>query len=489
VAAREPFERGVALLHAFAYGDARTAFEAAADADPDCGLAYWGQAMAWWPLLESPPAPAAQQHGHEAARRAVAVGAPTVRERELIGAVRALYLGAGSAGDRLLRFGAAMEQASRAHPTDPDIVSLYALSLLANERTRPGAAPLLERVSRDAPEHPGVAHYLVHAYDSQALADRGVAAARKYAAIAPAFPHARHMPSHIFARLGMWEEVASANRSAWDAFEERAALAGPEETVPADFHSLEWLLYAELQQGRLEGARAALAIAAHRADAGTDADARYHYAEMGARFAIERSQWDEAMQASDGDSSPDAELTMWYARGLGAARAAWPGGKPEFVQQAHDAAARLAALASREGARGPAEQARVAVLAAIAAAQEEREELAILLEHASELEDAQPPADRPPRPVLPVHELAGDLWLQVHRYTDARREYEAALVRHPRRARALAGLARAAAREGEAAVAKDAYDRLQDVWKQADDDVRRALRELGSKDLKIEDEP
>lgn len=394
-------ERGVALLHSFWYEEARRAFELAAEADPDCGMAYWGQAMTWTHPLWDPPSAHALARGLEAERRGQAVGAPTARERAYIGAVVAMYDGAPEVPQhtRMRRYRDVMARLAEAHRDDKEAVAFYALALLSV----PGggeyegelkAAALLEREFGRAPDHPGAAHYLIHAYDNPPHAAKGLPAADTYASIAPAVPHALHMPSHIYTRLGLWDRAARSNEAAWaasDAHLMPEAMHGGSR----DYHSLQWLLYARLQMGQFKQAAEIMTLIGRHADAereqgkvgeGDYLGASYHLSDMAARDALERGRWDEAMAVSDGGTARHAEGTRWFARGLGAARAAWPGAKADAIAIARDVASRLDALAAREGRRGLAEMERLGVLAAIAAAHEEAGEMAVLLAQATALE-------------------------------------------------------------------------------------------------------
>jgi tetratricopeptide (TPR) repeat protein len=497
--AQGAFERGAALLHSFWYDEARKAFEQAADADPDCAMAYWGQAMTWTTPLWDAPSMSDLQRGLEAARRAAAIGGRTPLERGYLDAVLALYEGFPQVSQktRMVRYRDAMARVHAAHPKDRNAAAFYALSLLgpparmfsdnAGDRTAAlaaagrdaydsdlQAAELIERVFGSAPDHPGAAHYLIHAYDNPEYARKGLAAADKYASTAPAVPHALHMPSHIYTRLGLWEKAAASNDAAWKASDRHVAPATTHGGA-RDYHSLQWLLYAYLQQGRVRAAGETLDLirqhAAAESASGQDTGARYHLGDMAARFALETRQWRLAMDAPEGGPERHGEGTLWYARGLGAARAAGRGERPELLAGAREAAARLEAIAAREGRTDLADMERIGVLAAIAAAQDERDEMAVLLAHATSLEDRMTIPGQPCYPVIPIHELAGDLWLQVDRYEEAQREFRAALARYPKRAAPLLGLARASARLDDRASAEAAYRDLLEIWRHADADL------------------
>jgi hypothetical protein len=255
-AAQAHVDRGVALLHAFWFAPAREAFAAAAEADPTCGMAHWGTAMAWLDdPLGGPAAPAAVLAGRAAVAQGRATGAATQRDRDYLAAIGAFYEAADTVDfrTRALAYEQRMAQLYRAYPADPEAAVFYALALnitapptdatLANPLR---AARILDAVAAAHPDHPAVAHYLIHSYDSPPLAPLGLAAARRYARLAPAAPHAQHIPAHIFTRLGYWQESVDANRrslaAAW-------AAAGPAQpgVAPADtLHPMDDLAYAYL---------------------------------------------------------------------------------------------------------------------------------------------------------------------------------------------------------------------------------------------------
>jgi hypothetical protein len=258
--AQAHLDRGVALLHSFWWAPAREAFAAAAQADPACGMAHWGTAMTWLDNpIGGPAAPAAVQAGQAAVERARALGAPTQRERDYLAAIAALYADAGTVDfrTRALAYERAMAHLYRTYPDDQEAAVFYALALnvtaLPTDKTFANtleAARILEAVAAAQPDHPAVAHYLIHSYDYPPTAAHGLDAARRYAGLAPAVPHAQHMPSHIFTRLGYWQESIDANRrslaAAW------AAAGQPQPGVaPADaLHPMDYLAYAYLQTAR-----------------------------------------------------------------------------------------------------------------------------------------------------------------------------------------------------------------------------------------------
>ena len=251
------FDRAVALLHSFAYDEADAGFAEVAARDPRCAIAHWGRAMSrYHPLWDAPSAEVLAE-GAAQLREATALGTGTSRERALIDALATYYADAQAASpaQRAQRYADAMAAVARAHPGDDEVAIFHALSLLAiaspADRTHARqrqAADILEPVWRRHPDHPGVPHYLIHAYDSAALAQHGVPAARPYAKIAPSAPHALHMPSHIFTRLGLWEDSISANIASREA-------AKAQGDIGEQVHAMDYLTYAYLQRGRIDAAR------------------------------------------------------------------------------------------------------------------------------------------------------------------------------------------------------------------------------------------
>ncbi|HEU4451708.1 MAG TPA: hypothetical protein VFR81_01575, partial [Longimicrobium sp.] len=324
-AAKPLMERGVAMLHSFWFDQAERTFAQAAAADPTCAMAHWGTAMT---LLGNPytgvsPAEPRLRAALAAAETAVRLAAgATPRERGYADAVLALYRDFATVDHRarLRAHEEAMGRLREAAPDDPEAAIFYARSVIANappsdlafERQR-FAASILDPLFARQPEHPGLAHYIIHAYDAPPMANHGLEAARRYAGIAPAAPHALHMPSHIFTRLGYWDESIDANR--------RSAAAEPDSN--AAVHPMDYLVYAYLQQGRDAEAKRVVDRAVQHADAFYGgAIIGYNHAAMSARYALERGRWEEAAELplSPG-AAPFAAAVTRFARALGAARA------------------------------------------------------------------------------------------------------------------------------------------------------------------------
>ncbi|MEO8746122.1 MAG: hypothetical protein ABI379_00450, partial [Rhodanobacter sp.] len=252
----QPFERAVALLHSFAYTASEKAFQNIATADPSCAMAHWGMAMTHFHELWSPPDPEELANGEAEADRATRLGAKTERERLFIAAMAAYYHDAGQVPPpaRAKAYEAAMATVASRYPADTEVQVFYALSLLAtaapedkSHARQKQAAAILEPIWRKYPDHPGAPHYLIHAYDSAELAPRGLAAARAYAKIAPSAPHALHMPSHIFTRLGLWDDSIASNLAA-------RATAHRQEDVGEELHAMDYLTYAYIQRGQRDEA-------------------------------------------------------------------------------------------------------------------------------------------------------------------------------------------------------------------------------------------
>src|SRR3989442_1287728 len=331
--AQQRFEHAMALLHSFWWEEGDHAFRAVSDADSTCAMAYWGLAMnAWGNPFAGGPAGEPLAAAAAAAARAATLGAPTSRERGFIAAASALYRDYASVPNarRLRAYSDTLERVYRDHPTDTEVAMYYALSLVATasptdttlERQQRAAA-ILNPLFRRHPDHPGLAHYIIHANDSPRLAQLGLDAARRYARIAPSAPHAQHMPSHIFIRLGLWSETIESNRKSFQAGEAYARAQGLPGVAPHEFHATDYMVYAYLQRGQDSAARRTVAAALGLATVGTrDAIvANYNRVAMEARIPLERGDWAAAahLPVRSGQGGI-GEALAHFARGVGAPR-------------------------------------------------------------------------------------------------------------------------------------------------------------------------
>lgn len=498
--AQAPFLQGLAALHSFWYDEAADSFLAAQRIDPSFALAYWGEAMThnhpiWREVdLEAARAVLSKLAPTPAER---AAKAPTEREQMYLAAAEVLF-GEGEKKARDRAYADAMEQLHRRFPEDREAASFYALSLQGMQepgspdaRLQMRSAAILEEVFADNPLHPGAAHYLIHAYDDPVHAPLGLRAARVYAGIAPAAHHALHMPSHIFVQLGMWDEVAASNVSAYE-----ASLAWQERRkhpiAKRDFHSLSWLHYAYLQLGRLKEAEATLRIAEEASPAGGSrvADAAE---EMRARHLVETGAAPTPLVAA---RPPSAEVgadgghaCAAYSPGSGGASALFVRGLAALAQGnplvAQTVAGQLKLLASSsENPRVREHQVLERELAAAIelAAGRVEEGLAALAE-AVRVEETLPPPSGPPSPIRPAHEAYGEALLGASRFGEAAAEFEKALLRTPNRPSALLGSARGYAGAGKSSLARERYAALAAIWHGADADFaprREVLAFLGA---------
>ncbi len=318
------FERAVALLHSFAYRVADEAFAEVAREDPKCAMAGWGEAMAnFHQIWEDRISPAGLEHGRAALEWALGVRARTARERGYIGAVALMFVDAQSLPyeDRLQRYEQAMERLAANYPQDPEARIFYALALLATapsadktHRNQKKAADILEPLYRELPDHPGVVHYLIHACDNAEMAQRGLEAARVYARIAPSAPHALHMPSHIFTRLGMWNDSIQSNLAA------RAA-AHQQGDTGEELHAMDYLVYAYLQLGREADAARVLGELRGMGALPRGFKTGYAATAIPVRYAVERRKWAEAAACTAVEgATPWVEAVAVWARAVGRAR-------------------------------------------------------------------------------------------------------------------------------------------------------------------------
>jgi hypothetical protein len=446
------FERSVALLHSFAYAASEQSFRKVAAADPNCAMAHWGIAMSYYHQLWSPPTAAEMRDGELETKEAGTLKA-TPRERQFLAAAAAYYAEPIQAPPlRAKAYADAMAQAARSNPEDTEAQVFYALSLIATappedatHANQKRAAAILERVYRAQPDHPGAAHYLIHAYDSAELAPRGLAAARAYSKIAPSAPHALHMPSHIFTRLGLWDDSIVSNKAA------RAA-AHDQGDQGEELHAMDYLTYAYLQRGRTADAQRVVAeLRTMGAAAGQGSDFKIGYAAtaMPVRLAIERHAWSEALELQTlPGSAPHVAALVFWARAMASTRSGQPAAADADIAQIAAAREQLKAAGNGYWATQVDVLEKEARAWQLAASSNPKESVQLLRQAADE-EDAVEKLPVTPGPVVPAREQLGELLLQLNQPADALREFRAALVLAPVRRGALLGGAQAAERAGD----------------------------------------
>jgi hypothetical protein len=451
-AAQAPFTRGLALLHSFEFGPAIDSFKAAAAADSGCAIAHWGVALGHWgnPFAPGIKPPAAIQAGNAAVAAAKKAGARTEREQALIAAVANLYADGDTVNQRtrVLAYRDAMKQVAARYSNDPEASAFYALALASSQDPADmtyasllEAGQILERLAPAQPDHPGLAHYIIHAYDAPPLASKALDAARRYAKIAPSAPHALHMPSHTFTRLGYWKDSIESNTAS-------AAEAKRLKVAFEELHAMDYQMYAYLQLAQdasakrlldsLDASRARLDVPSVAGAAPPLAGA-YAMSAIPARFALERRAWTDAAALEVRPSAyANAEAVTWFAKGVGAA-------KTKDVDGARKAAAALDQLAGKLDQAGEkywAEQAKIqhlGVRAWLALAEGKNDEALRVLREAADREDKTEKAPVTPGPILPAREQLGDMLLELKQPQAALEAFEITLKKEPNRFRALAG--------------------------------------------------
>jgi predicted Zn-dependent protease len=488
------FDRALAMLHNFWFARALEAFKKVIQADPQCAMAYWGAAMTYnHPFWDAPTredesaAWALVQKGRQTTKK-------TPREEMYLDAVAALYkdAGAGSKSERDEAYKNAMKAVYEKYPDD-EVKLFYGLSILGTiKEGTPGferqavAAKLFEEVYAKKPEHPGALHYLIHVYDDPEHAVDGLKAARAYAKAAAAVPHAQHMPSHIFTRLGYWEESAAANENAWRTSEDDVKRAG-ESGEYRDFHSLNYLQYAYLQLGRYRDAKRVTDMIKAEYEAlpnkktaldTPELQARhvrgrtiyalpdrvaYGYFDMLARYIVETGTWQEVPKIPLVAPSRDFVAMKLQLQAIAADAAG-----------AKAAANQIVALSNEPGQHAFVKQIitmQAKEAEAIAArASGDIEGAMAMMNEAVAVEDSIYALSQPPYPIIPVHELYGTMLLEVKRPAEAMKHFTETLKRTPGRPKAIYGIARAAESLGDRQTAMKRYTEFLELWKQADKD-------------------
>ena len=489
-AAQPLMDRAVALLHSFAFSQAAAGFEAVLGADPRCAVAGWGLALAAWgnPFAAGiKPAPQIRR-GLEAIQRARAIGAGSPREAGYIEAAARLYELADSLDQRarLLAYRDAMAGLASREPADTEAAIFHALALAisADPADKTYASQLeagatLERLFAKLPDHPGLAHYLIHAYDVPPLAGRAVAAAGRYSVIAPSLSHALHMPSHTWTRVGRWRRSIEANVAASTAARREASTA-------EELHASDYRVYAYLQLGEDRAARRVLdslpAVASRFEPTSVGAAAPpsagyFALAAIPARYALERGAWAEAAALEVHPSPvPFADAVTWFARGLGAARSRDTAGARSALAALQGIRDRLAA--AREGYWSEqVDIQRSAALAWLEFASGRKEEALAAARAVADREDATEKNAITPGPIAPARELLGEMLLAAGQPGPALAAFEATLGHEPHRFRAVAGAARAASAAGDRPKAAKYYGELLQLGASADRPGRPELVE------------
>lgn len=473
-AAQQQFTRAVALLHSFWYDEAEKGFLEVAKTDPKCGMAHWGVAMSLYHPLWAPPIPAEMQRASAAVQKLNAIAARTQRERDYISAIQTFYKDADKIDHRTraLAYEKAMEQIFVRYPTDQEAAVFYALALLgtslpsdktyANQKK---AAAILNKVLATQPQHPGVAHYIIHSFDYPPLASLALGAARSYAKIAPSSPHALHMPSHIFIRLGLWQESIESNMASAQAARDHAVKAVGSFNSKDELHAMDYLAYAYLQSAQ-DGKAKEVADLANRMNNFDDLIFQVAYAlgAIPARYALERRQWSEAaaLKVHPADfpwqKFSYAEAMIHFARAIGAARS----GDSAVASEALDRLTEIQkALAEKDKYWATqVEIQRIGAAAWLAQAQGKPEEALKLMRAAADLEDTTEKHPVTPGAIIPARELLGELLLDQGQPREALKEFEASFLVSPNRFNGLYSAAKAAEISGDRKKAGTYYAKL-----------------------------
>ena len=485
---QDQFNRSVALLHNMMYAQAENEFKGVAESDPECSMAYWGISMTLFHPLWAPPNKDELQRGFDATQKALALKPATKREIAYVKAVEAFYKNWKSTDHptRVANWEKGQKEVFNSYPEDIDAGAFYALSHLAtapkgdkNFTHQKEAGALLENLRVKAPMHPGLFHYTIHAYDNPLLADRAMEVAKGYDKIAPEAPHAQHMPSHIFVRMGLWSLSAEWNQ--------RSAEAAKKQSKPGELslhyiHAMDYLIYAYLQKVQDQKALDTL-VTVNNVEKYQDSFASaYGIAAAQARYSLELRQWEKAANlklrthsAFPWDKYPGFEAITHFARGLGA-------GRSNDITKAR---ASIKELDRLYGLTKKAGQDYWAVLvdsqrntvAAWAAYSEGMTDNALqLMKKAADLEDSVDKHPVTPGAVLPARELLGDMLVLADKYEEAIDAYETSLLISPNRFNSLYGAGYAAESAGDTPKAKFYYTKLIELASDADNDRSSLLR-------------
>jgi hypothetical protein len=491
--AQSAFDHAMALLHSFEFGPAIAGFTQAAAADSGCAMAYWGLAIARWtnPFAATIRPPAQIQQGLDAIAAARRANPKTDRERAYIEAAAALYADAATRDQRarVVAYEQKMAALAAAYPDDREASIFWALSLAASAlpsdksyANQLKAGAILEKLYPAEPDHPGITHYIIHTYDVPALADRALAAARRYAAIAPSAPHALHMPSHTFTRVGAWDDSIETNIASAEAARRTGAKA-------EELHAMDYMTYAYLQLGRDKAAQAILAglpaLAATFdpdviAGAAPGSAGDYALAAIPARWVLERRDWRGGARLEPVPSKfPYAEAMSYFARALGASHT----GALDDARRSIAALAEIRERLTKAREAYWAEQVGIqhdSAAAFLALAEGKADVAVAAMRAAAQREDATEKNAVTPGPLAPARELLGEMLLELKRPAEARKEFEATMKKEPNRFRAVYGAAKAASLAGDAEAARTYYRQLLTICAHADSPGRPELAEARS---------
>jgi tetratricopeptide (TPR) repeat protein len=478
--AQTQFNRAVAWLHSFEYEEAEKAFSEVTVTDSRCGMGYWGIAQSNYHPLWAPPTPAQLKTGASAIEKAKAVGARTQRERDYIAAMEVFYKDADKLDHRTRAFAYsdAMAKLYQRYPSDNEAGVFYSLTLVATGMMMPdknysrekNAAQILNRVLTRQPQHPGVTHYLIHSYDYPALAPMALRAARSYAKIAPASAHARHMPSHIFTRLGYWQEAVKSNLGAKSAASAHAVRNRMSGVWDEQLHAMDYLVYAYLQGAQDKHAWGVIdELNKIKKVEPESFKVAYAATAIPARYALERRQWDEAAKLTLHPGVLGAfpwQRFRWagahihFARAVGAARM---GDTASARQEVEKLAAIRQELVEVKGDYDWAKQIDIGHRVAsawLAHAEGKPEEALLLMRGAADLDDATDKHPVTPGAILPAREQLGELLLELKQPTQALQEFETSLRSAPNRFNGVYGAARAAKLASDQKKARAYYGKL-----------------------------
>jgi tetratricopeptide (TPR) repeat protein len=484
--AQKQFERALAMQHSFFFPETVKAFTAIPTIDPKCAIAYWGIAISERPNpLVGPFSAAILKRGLDAIEKGESIGPKTQRERDWLAALKEFYKDYDKVDQdtRTKNYATAMEKLAAKYPDDVEAKIFYALALnetFDHKSMDPllKAAKILEPIDKKYPDHPGVTHYLIHSYDFAPIARGGIPAANKYATVAPAAPHAQHMPSHIYSMVGMWEESVNSNWRSVLVANEYAAKAKLDGTLAGVPHAYDFMAYAYLQMGQDIKARALIQdTVAMKKLVGPVLAGQTARAAVPARYVLERQDWQGAAQLQPMDTGfPMAEAITYFARAMGGARSGDTAAAQADIEKLK---AQRAALekASQGYWAGQVEIQILGAQAWTAQAQGNKSEATRLMRSAAELEDASEKHVAMENRLYPMRELLGDMLMAQGESIAALKEYETSLKNAPMRLRGFYGAAKAAEFSGDKKKAREYFEKLAKLTRNADGD-RSELREM-----------